>query len=77
MKYYGCYNVTADVVNYLNNITEDKTLFTMIFDQNINNLKNTPVFPMEYAYYYDIIFLDKISLELTDGFLGKRECLKI
>jgi hypothetical protein len=77
MKYFGCYEVNPDVVGFLSTIEGDKTLFCCLNNHHGVNLKNVAIFPMRNGYYHDITFLDKLSYELTEGFLGKRQCLKV
>jgi hypothetical protein len=77
MRYFGCYEVTPDIVGYLAGIGGDKTLFCCVNTRHSCHLTNTSIFPMRNGYYHDIVFLDKLSYELSDGFLGKNICLKI
>lgn len=77
MKYYGCFAINADIVQFLNNMTEPKTLLVFEWNNYVNHIKDTPVFSMKYGFSKDITFLDTISYDMTTGFLGKRECLKM
>lgn len=77
MKYFGCYEVSPEIISYLSNIPGDKTLFCCVNTRFTVHLKNTSIFQMRYGYYKDITFLDRLSYELTEGFLGERKCLKV